>query len=369
VLLLIKRIPLGGLKILSMKKTIKNRVLLISIACLFVLGGIGLCYTWQNSLLGQKLESPPTKTQTPPADTPNAKNRTATLSDSDPTPDEQAVVATFTPGGPQPTCKGPDSMNVLVLGIDEHAQADAIRLVHIDFVTPAVTDLTIPRGLYVPIIDMAEQGITQGRINATYGYGEHFNGIGEGVHSLAENLHHNFDISVDHYIVVQFSTVAEMIDQVGGVTIHLDKPLDGRLQNMGYYAAGDHPMDGETALDFMRIRYPDTDFHRMRRQTQLVKALLKKVREELNILQQTRLALTLLTTRGVRTSLSPQDLQSLICLGRSLPKGAIHFVEIPPDLYYSTIISSGANVQLPQIGFVDFVQAVMAGDYQAVEGE
>jgi LCP family protein required for cell wall assembly len=252
-----------------------------------------------------------------------------------------------------------------VLGIDKHAQADAIRLVHIDFVTPAVTELWIPRGLYVPIVDMAEHGITQGRINATYGYGEYFNGIGEGVHSLAENLHHNFGISFDHYVVMQFSTVAEMVDQIGGVTIHLDKPV---ADYHHYFSSGEHLLDGEQAVQFMRIRIFDTDFHRARRQTQR-EALLTKAREELNPLQQTRLALTLLTDRGVQTSLAAQDLAPLMCLGLTVSKEMIAFVEIPPDLYRPATTTGGANVQIPQNGIANFIQDVMAGVHQAGEGD
>ena len=67
-------------------------------------------------------------------------------------------------------------MSVLVLGVDKVSQADAIRLVRIDFIQKSVTMIAIPRDFYLPIVDMADHGIEIGRINATYGYGEYYNG-------------------------------------------------------------------------------------------------------------------------------------------------------------------------------------------------
>mgnify|MGYP006306153361 CR=1 FL=1 len=96
---------------------------------------------------------------------------------------------------PTPVCNGPEAMTMLVVVLDERIQADAIRLVRVDFVSSTVSILSIPRDFYVPIVDMRAHGITEGRINATYGYGETLLGKGKGIISLTDNLTYNFAIS------------------------------------------------------------------------------------------------------------------------------------------------------------------------------
>jgi hypothetical protein len=61
-----------------------------------------------------------------------------------------------------PLCGGPPVMNVLALGIDGaenylYGLSDVIRVVRVDFVTPKVTVLDIPRDLWVEIPDIAEK--------------------------------------------------------------------------------------------------------------------------------------------------------------------------------------------------------------------
>ena len=114
---------------------------------------------------------------------------------------------------------------------------------------------------------MTDHGIEIGRINATYGYGEYFNGKGMGIVSIAENLNHNYGVTFDHYIVMNFDNFAKYIDILGGVDIYLEQPVNGTSQKLGYYKQGEHHLNGESAIDFMRIRYIDSDFYRIRRQT------------------------------------------------------------------------------------------------------
>ncbi len=333
----------------------KRRVTLIVISLVILLGAAGAVWAWQTPLLGESL--PARKTQQP-AVSPDKDTAPATAP-TEPT----AMVPTQAAPHPAPVCGGPETLNLLVLGIDPQAQADAIRLIHLDFTAPRALILSIPRDFYVQIVDMADYGITRGRINATFAYGEYYNGRGQGVVSTAENLYHNFGVTFDDYAVVQFRTVSKLIDQIGGVTIELDSPVDGRLQNQGYYAAGRHHLDGQAALGFMRIRYLDTDFHRVDRQTLVLQALFSQARRELNLFQQTQLGLIALGDRSVQTSLAAKDLPALVCLARTLEKDQIHFVRIPGDYYRSATTTSGANVQIPQDGAADFIYAVMAGEY------
>ena len=336
---------------------------LIIIATLILLATL---LAWFLPLFGRPLPRHSTRTQPASPEpqmtqqTPTADSGTTPTPGQDPASNLSAVpTATLAPPG-KPACRGPESLTLLVLGIDQNAQADAIRLVRLDFRQEAIAVLAIPRDFYVPIVDMTQHGITQGRINAAYGYGEWFNGRGGGVISVADNIAHNFGVHVDHYLVLSFANIADYIDRVGGVQIELEQTVaDGRH----IFHSGLHHLDGETAVTFMRMRYYDSDFARIRRQSMVISAFYNQAMQELNLFEQTQLAMKGLLDRNIRSDLALKDLSPLICLARAVDKRNVAFVEIPSELYTPHTTSGGASVQIPSDGVAPFIQSVMDGGY------
>ncbi|MFZ3070932.1 MAG: LCP family protein [Anaerolineaceae bacterium] len=262
---------------------------------------------------------------------------------------------------PKPVCSGPETMPILVLGIDNNEQADAIRLMRIDFVNEKISILSIPRDFYVPIADMSMHNIDTGRINATYGYGEYFNGAGGGVVSLATNLDYNFGVTFDHYLVLHLEEIAKYIDMIGGVDIVLDQPVaDGN----SYFNAGPHHLDGEMAVRFMRMRYYDSDFQRVRRQSQVLTAFYKKTMDELNWMQIIKMSIDILSDESISTDFAIKDIYTLVCLARRIESSDVNFVEIPSDMYHAATTTLGAAVQIPHDTVPAFIQSVMDGSYQ-----
>ncbi len=268
--------------------------------------------------------------------------------------------------GPQPICDGPESMSVLVLGLDRHAQSDAIRLVRLDFVEKKVSVLAIPRDFYVTIVDMADHNIIQGRINATYGYGEKFNGTGQGIFSVSRNIEHNFGVTFDRYLVLNFDDIAEYIDLIGGVEITLDKPV---VDETSYFRSGLHLMDGETAVTFMRLRKFDTDFARINRQSLVLKAFYKKAMNEISLFDQLQLASKILLDGSIQSDFTIEDISPIICLVNAFEDDAVDFIEIPGEMYHSFTTSSGGAVQIPHDTVAPFIQSVMDGSYQPLDSD
>lgn len=251
-------------------------------------------------------------------------------------------------------------MLVLVLVIDQNAQADVIRLVRIDFVKPEVVMTAVPRDFYVEIVDMAEHGITEGRINATFGYGEKFNGSGSGIISLAANITHNFGVSFDHYIVLNKYKVDKYVDFVDGVDIYLEETV---TDGVSTFRSGENHLDGEEAIRFLSMRYFDDDFHRIERQHLFMQAFYDKVMNELSVLQQSQLAFTILMDRSIQTDFTAEHVYPLTCLAQSLDREDIHFVYIPPEMYHSYTTEGGAAVQIPHDVVAPFLQNVMNGGF------
>ena len=255
-------------------------------------------------------------------------------------------------------------MTVAVLGLDENEQTDAIRLMRLDFAQERVSVVSIPRDFWVPIVDMQEHGIEYGRINATYGYGEYFNGDGGGIESFGKNMQANFGVSFDHYLVLHFTDIEKYIDLIGGVDVTLDQPVFDRERQ---FSAGEHHFDGETAVIFMRMREGDSDFYRVRRQSLILTAFYKKVMHELNLWQQVKLGLAIISDRSIQTDFSAKDAYALACLASRIQSEDVAFIEIPSDLYHPMTTNRGASVIIPHAGVAGFLQSVMDGSYEGGE--
>jgi hypothetical protein len=123
---------------------------------------------------------------------------------------------------PQPLCGGPAVMNILAVGSDARGDhylyglADIIRLVRVDFVNARVGILEVPRDLWVDIPEISDHyGITQGKLNQVYLYGNpglgYYDGPGQGPGLLARTLNLNFNTQPDHYIAVNMLTFEAIV--------------------------------------------------------------------------------------------------------------------------------------------------------------
>ncbi len=249
-------------------------------------------------------------------------------------------------------CGRSDAITLLILGIDENAQADAIRLARIDFSKPEINLVAIPRDFFVSVVGFEKYGIEKGRINATFGYGEYFLGAGNGAKSLAENLAYNFGVEVDHAFVLHLAEISSYIDAVGGVQVTLDAPA-ADAQN--YFPAGVNQFDGERAVAFMRIREYDSDFRRIDRQTMVLKALFDKVRSGLTPAKVFNLIVTVLKDDTTQSDLTLSDLQSFYCLSQQIDEQDMHVREIPAKMFHTYITPGGGWVLIPHAEVTDFI--------------
>jgi LCP family protein required for cell wall assembly len=182
---------------------------------------------------------------------------------------------------------GQSRVTVLVMGIDKRPgeegtgfRADSLILVSMDPVTQRVGMLSIPRDLRVPI--PGREGLQP--INAAYVFGE-LERPGFGPRLTADTVQYNLGMQIDHYVVLSFEAVINLIDAIGGITVDVPVTIDDDqfpdLYTFGYdplhISAGRHDMDGELALKYARTRHQDSDFDRTRRQQQVVMAIRDRV--------------------------------------------------------------------------------------------
>ncbi len=144
------------------------------------------------------------------------------------------------------------------------ARTDTIMVLHKPTSGPTAL-ISIPRDSYVKI-----PGRDANKINAAYSFG--------GPPLLVETVEQLTGLTVDHYVEVGFTGVADLVDAVGGVELCYDRDVSDEKSQLEW-SAGCHLSDGETSLAFSRMRYSDPlgDIGRTQRQQQLVGAVADEI--------------------------------------------------------------------------------------------
>jgi LCP family protein required for cell wall assembly len=245
----------------------------------------------------------------------------------------------------EPLCGGPEIMTVLAVGADSgpdylYGLADVIRIVRVDFVTPKVSVLSLPRDLWVEIPNIENHyGITHGKLNQSFFYGSpgmgYYQGPGGAPGLLARTLDLNFGLRVDHYAAVDMITFVKIVDAVGGLEIYLPydvdgRPIDDKTEDMGYFTAGQQHFTGDEALRFSRIRKKYNDFIRMDHQNMVICALKDKVTSPAVI---TRIPQMIAAFQdSILTDLSLEQLTQLACLAPKLSSENLLFHSLPEEI-------------------------------------
>ena len=340
--------------------------------------------------LGPALDLPtytPVPTLTQPAATLTALAPTQTASNEAPAIQPSATPAhTATPqpsATPKPLCGGPPLMVVLGVGVDTeddtytYGLGDAIRIARVDFVTPKVTVLSIPRDLWVEIPGISDHyGITHGKLNQSYFYGSpgmaYYDGPGGGPGLMARTLDLNFGLRADHYGALNMLTFANIVDAVGGIDVYLPTDIDGtptdsHTEDMGYFTAGNNHFTGDEALRFARIRKRYNDLTRMDHQNMVLCALRKKL---LSPAVLPKIPQIISAFQGqVLTDLSLEQISQMACLLPSLKRENLVFTALPQEIF------SPGRMMSPQMRdetFIleadynvirDYVQKFLAGEW------
>jgi LCP family protein required for cell wall assembly len=181
------------------------------------------------------------------------------------------------------------STTILLLGTD-HAtvagrqnsnRSDSIMLLRTDPGHDRIYYLSIPRDLYVEI-----PGKGMNRVNAAYQFG--------GPALAIRTVEKLTGLQVNHVAVVDFNQFRKLIDEIGGITVDVPKPIHSNRFDCPYPAArcrtwtgwrfgkGKQHMDGERALVYTRIREnqldpAENDLSRAERQQQVIQALSSKL--------------------------------------------------------------------------------------------
>jgi LCP family protein required for cell wall assembly len=195
---------------------------------------------------------------------------------SAPTPEPTPTVA-----GP-PVWDGEGRVNLLVMGIDQRGnqggywRTDTMIILTIDPGSQTVGMISIPRDLWVPIWGYD----IENRINTAHYYGDSRGYPGGGPALARDTVAYNLGIPIHHYVRLNFTAFERLIDEIGGIDVYVETaisdpqyPDEGIGYDPFYLSAGQHHLDGRTALKYARTRHGTSDFARARRQQQVILAV------------------------------------------------------------------------------------------------
>jgi LCP family protein required for cell wall assembly len=170
----------------------------------------------------------------------------------------------------------------LVVGYDHRvgdgsspSRSDTMMLIRADPTTKTISLLSFPRDLGVPIYCGATPVATD-RINSAYARC--------GVKGSVLTVRHLTGLPINYVITVDFHGFKEVVDKLGGVWMDVDRRYYNKNTGAGYndYAninlqPGYQKLGGGSALEFVRFRHTDDDFHRLARQQEFVRALKQQI--------------------------------------------------------------------------------------------
>nr|WP_234029244.1 LCP family protein [Streptomyces sp. PsTaAH-124] len=239
------------------------------------------------------------------------------------------------------------ALNLLVLGSDsrsganralgggdsEGARSDTAMVVHIDAGRSSATVVSIPRDTLVtrPSCPLASGGSTSPAYRAMFNTAYEVGGPVCAVKTVEAMT----GVRMDHYLELDFTGFAKLVDALGGVTVTTDQDIDDDQSHL-HLKAGTHRLDGTRALALARTRHgigDGSDLGRIGLQQQLVTALLKEVSSTGLLTDPARLyRVADAVTGSLTTDTGLDSLPELMRLGQSLkdlPDGKVRTVMMP----------------------------------------
>ncbi|MBM7554039.1 LCP family protein [Thalassobacillus pellis] len=178
---------------------------------------------------------------------------------------------------------------VLLMGVDSReegdvARTDTIMVAQYDPEKNSAKLVSLMRDMYVDI-----PGHGKNKLNAAFAIG--------GPELLRQTIKENFGINSEYYAIVDFEGFKQIVDTIApdGVTIDVEKDMYYK-DNAGTIdlEEGTQTLNGDELLGYARFRHDaESDFGRVRRQQQVMKALKEELVSASGLLKIPRLIGTL----------------------------------------------------------------------------
>ncbi len=249
--------------------------------------------------------------------------------------------------------------HILLIGMDarpghKSGRSDTMLLLTIDAKNKCMKLTSFMRDLYVEI-----PGHKNNRLNSAFMFG--------GPELLIKTLKKNFGVKVNYYAAVNFSVLADLIDQIGGLTLNIESEKQMKYINLvikednvvlkkaypdrGIQTednlltqTGEQLLNGRQAQAYARYRKGSSDFQRTKRQREVILKAIEKV-HEMSMMDLGKLAMANL--EQVNTNLTVADILRLAPAAFKLKDAEVKQLRIPVDKGYKSKTISKMDVLVP----------------------
>ena len=221
-------------------------------------------------------------------------------------------------------------INIAVFGLDRNGngsdgRSDAMKVLSLDTQEnlAKVTSFQRDTLIYIPgdIQDFD-------KLNHPYAYG--------GAKLAMQTMNYNFDLDLTRYVSFNFDAVEKIIDAIDGIELEIK---DYEVSHANQYiqlasnkltTSGTQHLNGAQAMGYMRIRYADSDYVRMDRQTNAMKAIFTQLK---TVSYPNLLTLLNDCLPYIETNLSKDDMISLGMDALKVDLGNIEQYQVPSKGY------------------------------------
>ncbi len=173
-----------------------------------------------------------------------------------------------------PATKTPNSFILYISGIDQYGNVNSVsglsdvnQIVVVNLDTNHILLVNTPRDYYI-------------QLAGTIGYKDKLTHAGVyGIKMSIKTLENFYNIRMNYYVRVNFNTLIQMVDVIGGVDINSDTAFTAHTNASVYVTQGWNHFNGTQALAYARERYAYAggDRHRGENQQQVITAIFKKL--------------------------------------------------------------------------------------------
>lgn len=219
--------------------------------------------------------------------------------------------------------KGKKTLNILCVGLDHNytdqgilytkgARTDTIFVISIDSEAKHINMLSVPRDTWIEI-----PGYGYSKINGAYSIG--------GMDLAKKTISKFLGISLDNYIIIRIKAANEIVDALGGLEIDVPKDMnyDDNWGNLHIHLKqGVQKLNGAEAAGFARFRHDEEgDWGRMKRQQQVINALLKELKKPENLLKIDKLIK--IAHDNIETDMDPAEMLDICRLYKDFDRNAM----------------------------------------------
>ena len=235
-----------------------------------------------------------------------------------------------------------DPKDIRRFGHVEGRRADAIVVARATPLPAQITLLHIPRDL------LLDTGTPIGHV------------LNDGPDALLSAVRGLVRSPIHHYVEVEMFGFRRVVDELGGVDVHLEEELFDRALQF-WLPAGRNRLNGQEALNFVRARYVDGsgDLGRIRRQQVLARSVLARALRPSVLANPWRLW-QLARAAGSHAVIDQQlDLESILTFARGFQtpsSGAFETATVPTKWS-----DDGRRLELDQAAAAPMIEAFFAG--------